>query len=100
MKIVITGGTGFLGRPLAAALIHDRHTVVQLSRQPAAEQPGRHVVWNPDGTAGPWAAELDGADAVINLAGESIGGHRWSDAHKRRVLESRVFATRSVVAAI
>jgi uncharacterized protein (TIGR01777 family) len=100
MKIVITGGTGFLGRPLAAALIRDSHTVVQLSRKSSGDQPGRHVVWIPDGTSGPWASELDGADAVVNLAGESIGGHRWSDAHKRRVLESRVLATRSVVEAI
>jgi len=97
MRIVIAGGTGFLGRPLAAALQSDVHEVVLLSRSGGA--PGT-VVWNPDGTAGPWASIVDGAGAVINLAGESIAGRRWSAAHKRRILDSRVDATRSLAAAI
>jgi len=102
MKIVISGATGFLGRPLAAALALDGHTVVVLSRGPSAPPPGaeRLVTWNADGTAGAWAAELDGAGAVINLAGESIAGGRWTAARKRRILDSRVLATRSLVAAI
>ena len=101
MKIVISGGTGFLGRPLTDALARDGHTVVVLSRQAA---PGgskvRRVAWVPDGSTGPWAAEIDGADAVVNLAGESIAGHRWSAAHKQRVFDSRHLATKSIVAAI
>src|SRR5256885_12333033 len=43
-----------------------------------------------------WAAEVDGADAVVNLAGESIAGKRWSSAHKERILDSRLRATRSL----
>src|SRR5712691_4366100 len=75
MKIVIAGGSGFLGRPLAAALTGDGHDVVALTRRTAAG-PGsprsRSVAWTPNGDTGAWAAEIDGAGAVVNLAGESI----------------------------
>jgi len=102
MKIVIAGGSGFLGRPLAAALAADGHEIVTLTR--SAKAPGspkaRAVAWTPDGSAGAWSAEIDGAGAIVNLAGESIAGRRWSDAQKQRILDSRVSATRSLVAAI
>ena len=98
MRIVIAGGTGFLGTPLAAALAADRHDVVVLSRTAGAAD---HIVpWQPDGTVGPWARVVDGAAAVVNLAGESIAGRRWTAAHKQRILDSRVRATRSLAAAI
>jgi uncharacterized protein (TIGR01777 family) len=97
MKILIAGGTGFLGRPLAAALQTDGHGVVLLSRGSTGS---RTVTWTPDGSAGPWASEVDGAGAVVNLAGESIGGRRWTAAQKQRILDSRVLATRSLVTAI
>jgi uncharacterized protein len=102
MKIVISGATGFLGRPLAAALALDGHTLVVLSRGGSTPPPGteRLITWTPDGSAGAWAAEIDGAGAVINLAGESIAGGRWTAARKRRILDSRVLATRSLVEAI
>jgi uncharacterized protein (TIGR01777 family) len=101
MKIVITGGTGFLGHALAAALAQTGHTPVLLSRGGGPAQSGARLVsWIPDGSKGPWASELDGAGAVVNLAGESIAGHRWTPAHKHRILESRLLATRSVVEAI
>src|SRR5690606_20447988 len=58
------------------------------------------VKWTPDGSVGPWGAEIDGAEIVVNLAGESIAGRRWTAAHKQRIRESRVLATRSLVAAI
>jgi uncharacterized protein (TIGR01777 family) len=99
-RIVIAGGTGFLGRPLADLLASEGHDVVILTRHPGTRSSTRAVEWNPDGSAGAWAAEIDGARAVINLAGESIAGKRWTAAHKKRVLESRVLATRSIVAAI
>lgn len=97
MHIVVAGGTGFLGRPLVNRLERDGHRVRVLARRPASP---REVAWRPDGTAGPWAAVLDEADAVINLAGESIAGGRWTAARKVRIRESRVRATRSLVAAI
>ena len=103
MKIVIAGGSGFLGRPLAAALADQGHDVVTLTRGGAARRGhtrSRTAVWTPNGETGPWAAELDGAGAVVNLAGEPIAGKRWTAAQKQRILDSRVLATRSLVAAI
>jgi uncharacterized protein (TIGR01777 family) len=100
MRIVIAGGTGFLGRPLTAALLRDGHQLVVLTRGSASAPAGaRAVSWTPNGESGPWAAAIEGADAVINLAGESIS-KRWTAAQKQRIVESRVQATRSLAAAI
>src|SRR5829696_3933179 len=77
MKIVIAGGSGFLGRPLAAALAEQGHDVVTLTRGDAPRRGhtrSRAVTWTPNGETGAWAAELDAARAVVNLAGESIAG--------------------------
>jgi uncharacterized protein (TIGR01777 family) len=102
MRIVIAGGSGFLGRPLTTRLARDGHDVVVLTRDSKRSRGpvGSTVTWTPDGKTGPWASALEGAGAVVNLAGESIAGKRWTDTHKARVLESRVQATRSLVAAI
>ena len=102
MKIVIAGGTGFLGRPLAEALTADGREVVILTRGPAASPIGeaRLVSWNPTGHIGPWASELADADAVVNLAGESIAARRWSTVQKQKILDTRMHATRSLAAAI
>src|SRR5205809_7997349 len=104
MRIVLAGGTGFLGAALADALVADGDDVVVLTRDPARQaSPDRRqrlVRWEPNGEAGAWAREVSGAGVVVNLAGEPIAGTRWSAAHKRRILESRVNATRSIVAAI
>jgi hypothetical protein len=101
MRIVIAGGTGFLGTPLVAALAADGHEVTVLSRG-AAHRAGRvtTVAWTPDGRSGPWARVVDGADAVVNLAGASIASGRWSAARKRLLEESRLQATTSLVRAI
>jgi uncharacterized protein (TIGR01777 family) len=104
MKIVIAGGTGFLGRPLVQALAADHHEIVLLTR--AAPPPAngattpRLVQWTPKAESGPWTSEIDRAGAVVNLAGESIAARRWSPAQKRRILQSRLSATRSLVTAI
>src|SRR6266699_340768 len=108
MKVVIAGGSGFLGQALTTALAADSHDLVVLTRHAgggqhaATSRPGRiqPVAWAPTGEPGPWASELDGAGAVVNLAGESIAGKRWSAAHKARILDSRLRATRSLVVAI
>lgn len=108
MNIVIAGGTGFLGRPLTESLVRDGHDVIVLTRGSASvaassTRPGtgaRTVTWTPNGESGAWAAAVDGADVVVNLAGESIAGRRWTAAHKQRILDSRVDATRSLAAAI
>ncbi len=104
MKVLIAGGSGFLGQALAADLSVHGHTPVLLTR---GGGPGdgtgagpRRVNWTPDGSVGAWAREFEDAGAVVNLAGESIAAGRWSVARKQRILDSRVQATRSVVAAI
>ena len=107
MRVVMTGGTGFLGRALADTLATSGYEVVVLTRSastaPRIGRAGldvRTVAWTPDGSIGPWAAEIEHADAVINLAGESIAAKRWTAAQKQRILDSRVDATRSIVRAI
>jgi len=101
MKVVVAGGTGFLGRALVASLLADGHEVVLLTRR-ASSQGTRPVSisWSPDGGVGTWAETLKGAAAVVNLAGHSIGGSRWTDAEKERILASRLGATRSIVSAL
>ena len=101
MRVVIAGATGFLGRPLVAALLADGHAVVVLSRGDRASVPGARIVtWDPQRGLAPWAVEMNGADAVINLAGEPIGDHRWTAARKHQIEDSRVTATRRIVEAI
>jgi uncharacterized protein (TIGR01777 family) len=102
MKIVLPGGSGQVGGLLARSFRADGHDVVLLSRgaAPGAGDGaiGRVVRW--DGrTPGPWAAEIDGADVVINLAGRSVNC-RYTEANKRAMMSSRVDSTRAVGAAI
>jgi uncharacterized protein (TIGR01777 family) len=103
MRIVIAGGSGFLGRPLVELLISRGHDVATLSRGTTGTRhgPGRQVTWNPDGTAeASWAQAIDGADAVVNLAGAGIADKRWTTARKEELRSSRILSTRSLVAAI
>src|SRR5688572_26161607 len=97
MKVVVAGGTGFLGTPLVSQLRISGNEVFVLTRRSAG--PGQ-ITWSPDGTTGLWAEAVDGADAVINLAGESIAGRRWTPTQKARIRDSRIQATRSLVEAI
>jgi uncharacterized protein (TIGR01777 family) len=110
MRIVIAGGTGFLGSPLAEVYAEEGHDVRLLTRSLVAGD-SRHesgtgvpgitrVGWKPDGRSGPWRPAIDGADAVINLAGETIGDKRWTPARKALLRDSRLLATRSLVSAI
>ena len=101
-RVVLAGGSGFLGQPLVAALVARRHDVVVLSRTGASSSRAGHrtVAWSPDGTAGPWAKEIDGAQAVINLAGAGLADKRWNAARKDALLSSRVLSTRSLVTAV
>jgi uncharacterized protein (TIGR01777 family) len=103
MKVVIAGGSGLIGRALAGHLAWGGHQVVVLTRDAAAQPPTvaiRHVEWQPDGTAGSWASEIDGAGAVVNLSGAGMADARWSAERKRELRESRVLPTRSLVAAV
>lgn len=92
MKIVIPGGTGQVGTILNRELARDGHEVVVLSRRPGAHP------W--DGrTLGAWVDEIDGCDAVINLAGRSVSC-RYTDANLKAMMDSRVDSARVVGEAI
>ena len=110
MKIVVAGGTGFLGAPLCGSWADEGHEVLVLSRSLAPGQsqhesgtgvPGvTRVGWSPADGGERLVPMLEGASAVVNLAGESIDGRRWSAARKQAIRESRITATRALVAAI
>lgn len=99
MRVVLAGGSGFLGGALASALKAQRHSIAILTRHPT---PGTQdqIAWVPDGTAGTWAKHLDGAEAIVNLAGEGIADRRWTAARKRALRDSRILPTRSLVVAM
>jgi uncharacterized protein len=111
MKVLIPGGTGLLGRALALDLARDRHEVIILSRQPEKAQRVHPSVlyeaWDGQTSQG-WIEHLEGSDAVVNLAGESIGGgstfeilfQRWDPDKKQRILESRRHAGQAIVEAV
>lgn len=102
MKILIAGGSGLIGRHLAADLVASGHEVVVLTRgEPRLAEPGsaRSERW--DGNrVGPWIQELEGVRALVNLAGESIGAGRWDAARKRRILTSRMAPTAALIEGI
>jgi hypothetical protein len=104
MKVVIAGGSGLIGRALAADLVGDGHVVTVLSREPAAAMrvlppAARSVGW--DGrSSGDWFAEVDGADAVVNLAGANIGDGPWTARRRRVIRDSRVDAATAVTQAV
>jgi uncharacterized protein (TIGR01777 family) len=95
MKIVIPGGTGQVGTILNRALTAAGHDVVVLTRRPVRD---REVRWDGE-SPGPWAAEIDGSDVVVNLAGRSVNC-RYTAANLRAMMDSRVRSTRVVGEAI
>ncbi|MCC7374486.1 MAG: TIGR01777 family oxidoreductase [Verrucomicrobiales bacterium] len=97
MKVVIPGGSGQVGTILARALHAEGHDVVVLSRRPQV-RPWRVVTWDAEQT-GPWCAEIDGSNVVINLAGRSVNC-RYGPGNRREILDSRVNSTRVVGEAI
>lgn len=99
MKIVVAGGTGFLGEPLVRRLVARGEDVTVLTRNPKKVAAGRGVQWDAR-TQGAWSNEVANADVVINLAGENIGDGRWTDARKQQLIDSRVHATNAVVEAL
>jgi hypothetical protein len=102
MRILIAGGSGFLGTHLVTALTTAGHDASILSRQAdlgrASRTSGlRTIAWTPDGSAGAWAEVCGPIDAIINLAGATIGDGRWTSARKATLVASRIDATRSLV---
>ena len=94
---MIAGGTGFLGRKLAKRLQAAGHEIVTLTRRAAGPQ---QVQWQPDGTAGDLARYLEGAEALVNLAGEGVADRRWTRDRKVALERSRILATRTLARAI
>jgi uncharacterized protein (TIGR01777 family) len=104
MNVLVAGGTGFIGSTLVRRLLRDGHTVILLSRDP-------HSVRDLDAkliqieewdgkTVGHWVDRLESVDGIVNLAGESIGARRWTEARKAVLVTSRVEPTRALVSGI
>ncbi len=97
-RVVLAGGSGFLGRALAGEFARAGYEPVVLTRKLSKRSRVRQVVW--DGrTVGAWARELEGAAAVINLAGRSVDC-RHTPKHRREIVESRIFSVEAVGRAV
>lgn len=99
MKVVIAGGSGFLGGPIVQRLLERGDDVAVLTRNPAHVRAGRALEWDAR-SQGAWSGEAASADVVINLAGENIGEGRWTAERKKRMISSRLDATGAIVAAL
>lgn len=98
-KVVVAGGTGFLGSRLVPALAAAGYDVVVLSRgQHDDTDDTRYVQWDPRAD-GAWQQTLSGAAAVINLCGASAAAARWTERRKQTLVESRVVPSRALVSA-
>lgn len=96
---MVAGGTGFIGETLVQRLVARGDDVAVLTRNPSKVRAGRGLQW--DGrTQGAWSEEAARADVVINLAGENISEGRWTAERKRRLIDSRLNATRAIVEAL
>lgn len=105
MRIIIAGGSGFIGRHLTTALVADGHIVTVLTRAHPGNYATPHALlhyvhWDPRAAESGLTEVLSGADVVINLAGANIGIRRWTRARKADLLNSRVRATETLVRAI
>src|SRR4051812_5305811 len=98
MKVVIAGGSGFIGTALSREFVGQGHDVVILTRRPDPTVLPKEVQWDGQ-TAGGWKDELEGATAVINLSGVPITKH-WSEENKLAILQSRLDSTAAIGAAI
>ena len=101
MNVLITGGTGLIGRALTDSLLADGHRVWVLTRNPEKVQlpGGAHAVgWDGRTSAG-WLDIFANMDSVVNLAGATIGTWPWNEQRKKLILESRVSAGRALTEA-
>ena len=104
MRIMVTGATGFIGKPLCVRLLQEGHEVLALSRDAARAESelDKEVTclkWG-DESDREWAQAIGTVDTVVHLAGESVGGERWNAEYKRKIFDSRILTTRALVEAI
>lgn len=100
-RVLISGGTGFIGRSLVERLLARSDEVTVLTRRaPSSPRPGvRFALWDPN-TNGEWQRELEQHDAVIHLAGSPAVGRRYTEAVRRDIMDSRVHSTAHLVSGI
>jgi uncharacterized protein len=107
MRVVVAGGTGFLGTALIDTLVKDGHTVLVLTRGRGKGEGGtgkgegqpEYIHWSPDASDTSWMPHLENVDAIVSLTGAAID-KRWTPAHKRAMWESRITPTRALARAI
>lgn len=97
MRIAVTGSTGLIGTALIRSLLQDRHEVVRLVRRPPRAED--EVEWDPKQQYVD-AEGLAGCDAVVHLAGAGVGDHRWTEAYKKEIRDSRVLGTAAIADAV
>jgi uncharacterized protein len=102
-KVIITGGTGFIGTHLTALLATKGYEIVILTRDPGKKGKGTtpitYAAWDGTTSSG-WGHHADGAFAIINLAGESIAGFGWTQSKKEKIRTSRINAGKAVLDAV
>src|ERR1700684_2421632 len=98
MKVVVTGSSGLIGQALCSRLVSSGHHVVKVVRRPV--RPGEvALAWDPEaGTID--ARGLEGADAVVHLAGAGVGDGRWTESRKQILVKSRTRSTALLVDAL
>lgn len=101
MRVFVTGASGLVGGAVCRALLLEGCEIVALSRSAqTSRDTGMRWVVGDAAVDGDWLGEIDGSDAVVHLAGESIGDRRWTRAHKARLVASRVESTKLIARAI
>ncbi len=101
MKIVIVGGTGFVGKQLVSDLSNENEVLILTRGETKEDKKVKYLKWNPyEQDINFLAGVISGYDAVINLAGESIANKRWSRKEKDLILKSRIISTRYIIDAI
>lgn len=96
MNVLISGSSGLVGSALVPYLSTAGHTVTRLKRSLSNKGANNEIVWSP-GKGELDAADLEGIDAVVHLAGENIAGGRWTEAKKKELVNSRLQSTRLLV---
>lgn len=104
--IILTGATGLIGKKLSQVLLDKKYELIILSRNPLKAElaiPGasQYLEWDSvHSTSDSWKNSIDGAEAIVHLAGENVMAKRWNDEHKKNVIESRRNGTRKLVDAV